>query len=135
MARISKSVTTVVSGATTITKNNAVTLFSTAIDLSTAIALALQLRYVWTSAPTAGKRLKVYLAFSDDGTNYDTSAIETLFKVGDIPLDADTNAQQITIPLDGASIGSKYAKVAVSTDEASYDGSMTSLKAIVTSAT
>jgi len=130
MSRVSKVTTTVVSTSTTIVKSST-TVLNVAVDLREALAMSIQLTYKWNVAPTAGKILNLYAIYSEDDSVYDQVNTNTMIWLGCVVLTADTTEHTVSILVDPTKIAPKYVKFVLSTDEATNDGTISSLKATV----
>lgn len=131
MARVSKVTTTILSESTTITKNTTTALTAVSVNLQEALTAAIYMTYAWAVAPTAGKVLNIYAVYSEDDSLYSDVDVNTMALLGSVTLTADTNTHNVVILLDPTKLSPKFMKLVFHTDEATNDGTCTSLKVSV----
>lgn len=123
MSRISNHITSVVDTATTMTKNQ-LYVCNTIIDIREAISGVIEIGYQILSN-AAGDSIDLYLLYSIDGVNFDTSSVSTPIAALSVP---DANLNQLTIPLDAGAVSGQYAKIALLPNLESDDLIVNSLK-------
>lgn len=123
MSRISNHITSVVDTATTMTKNQ-LYVCNTIIDIREAISGVIEIGYQVLSN-AAGDSIDLYLLYSIDGVNFDTSSVSTPIAALSVP---DANLNQLTIPLDAGAVSGQYAKIALLPNLESDDLIVNSLK-------
>ena len=121
MSKVANDIQPIVTTDTTLTTSTVIIL-TQVLDLQEALSGMLHTTFKCSTAGTAGKVIHFYLLYSRDGVNFDEANVALMTEIGNFAIQADTNEHPVSIPLDGVTLSSKYAKLAVMCDNASNYG-------------